>query len=66
MTRITTPTARIIATAALRLSWTVLNVATRIQSQGERLEAWADRVAVRRGFADDMLHTVTADILRSH
>lgn len=66
MKRITTMTARIIATAALRQSWTILSAATRIQSQGERLEAWANRVAVRRGFVDDILHTVTADILSSH
>lgn len=62
----TTTTARIIATTALRLSWAVMNAATRIQSRGERLEAWAHRLAVRRGVADDMLHTVTAGTLSSH
>lgn len=64
MKRITTMPPRIIATAALRQSWAVLSVATRIQSQGERLETRANRVAVRWGFVD--APTVTADILSSH
>ena len=61
MKSITTTTARIIATTALRHSWSVLNVATRLQSRGERLEAWAHRVAVRWGCFDDVIDTVVSE-----
>ncbi len=56
MNRITTTTARFIATAALRQSWMVLSLAASI-----RLEAWENRVAVRQGVVDDMLQAVIAE-----
>ena len=58
MTRITTFIARTIATAALRHSGAV---SKRRQVQGERVEAWAHRIAVRWGCVDDMLHAVTVE-----
>lgn len=60
---ITTIITRTIATAVLRHSWAVQSAAERRQAQGERLEGWAHRVAVRWGCVDDMLHTVTVETL---
>lgn len=65
MNRITAATARIIATAALRLGWTILDVAINVQARGERLEAWAGRLAARWGCEDDVIATVTSEALSS-
>jgi hypothetical protein len=59
MKRITTA----LAAAALRSSWNIQNAAARTQSHGERMEAWAHRLAVRWGCVDEVITTVTNEAL---
>jgi hypothetical protein len=58
MNRITT-IKRHVAKTAIRFSWAVLSAAERLEAQGERMEAWADRRAERWGCLDEALATVT-------
>jgi hypothetical protein len=63
MQRITTTvTHRIIATA-IKCSWAIQTAGERKQARGVRLEAWADRLAVRGGCADDVLATIATETL---
>lgn len=55
--------ARRIAVSAIRASWAIMDTAARRQALGERLEAWANRWAVRYGCVDDVIATVTSDAL---
>lgn len=63
MKHITTAIARSIATAALRRSWAIMEAATHQQAKGERLEAWAGRLAARWRCEDDVIATVTSEAL---
>jgi hypothetical protein len=65
MKSITTAIARTVATAALRRSWDIESSSARRQARGERMEAWAERLAVRWGCVDDVTATVTCEALRS-
>jgi hypothetical protein len=60
----TTALTRYIAAAAVRQSWTIIRAAERLQVRGERIEAWADRLAVRAGCVDTVLATVTSEARR--
>jgi hypothetical protein len=61
MQRITTAvTHRIIATA-IKWSWAIQTAGERKQARGARLEAWADRLAIRWGCADDVLATIATE-----
>ncbi|TYO67575.1 hypothetical protein FXV83_05285 [Bradyrhizobium hipponense] len=65
MKRITTAlTHRLVATA-IKWSWAVQTAGERKQALGERMEAWAHRLAVRWGCVDDVLATITTETLRS-
>ncbi|WP_167767588.1 hypothetical protein [Bradyrhizobium frederickii] len=50
-------------TAAIKLSWAVQNAGERKQALGERMEAWAHRLAARWGCVDTVLATVTRETL---
>jgi len=65
MQRITTAlTHRIIATA-IKCSWAIQTAGESKQALGVRLEAWAERLAVRWGCADDVLAIITPETMRS-
>lgn len=65
MKRITTDlTHRIIATA-IKCSWAIQTAGERTQALGERLEAWAARLAVHRGCDDDVLAIITPETTHS-
>ncbi|MBR0844517.1 hypothetical protein JQ607_30315 [Bradyrhizobium liaoningense] len=63
MNRITTAAIHCIVTTAIKCSWAVQAAGERKQALGERMEAWAHRLAVRWGCVDTVLATVTSDIL---
>jgi hypothetical protein len=62
---ITTAIIRSIAAAVLRRSWDIQRSAAYTQARGERMEAWAERLAVRWGCVDDVIATVTSEALGS-
>lgn len=64
MNSITTAITSRIATALVRRSWAIQDAAARSQARGERMEAWANRVAARWGVVDTVVPTVTAEALR--
>ncbi|MHC2401413.1 hypothetical protein ACVMGC_005957 [Bradyrhizobium barranii subsp. barranii] len=63
MNRITTAASHRIVTAAIKFSWAVQIAGERKQALGERMEAWAHRLAVRWGCVDTVLATVTREAL---
>ncbi|MCW2082711.1 hypothetical protein ABIE85_006627 [Bradyrhizobium diazoefficiens] len=63
MNRITTAASRRIVTAAIKLSWVVQTAGERKQALGERMEAWANRLAVRWRCVDTVLATITREAL---
>ncbi|MBR0819232.1 hypothetical protein [Bradyrhizobium liaoningense] len=65
MKQITTAASHRIVTAAVRFSWAVQAAGEREQALGERIEAWAHRLAVRWGCVDTVLATVTREALSS-
>ena len=64
MKHITNTITRYIATAAIKSSWAVLSTAERHRALGERIEAWAHRLATRWDCVDDALATLTNEALR--
>jgi hypothetical protein len=65
MKRITTIIARTFAAACIRRSWNTMRAAERALARGERMEAWANRLAVRWSCVDDVIATVTSQALSS-
>jgi hypothetical protein len=65
MKRITTALTRVIATAALRHAWAIMEAAERHRDRGARMEAWVEGMAVRWGCAEEVLHTITTETLSS-
>ncbi|WP_038975640.1 hypothetical protein [Bradyrhizobium japonicum] len=63
MNRITTAASHRIVTAAIKFSWAAQNAGERKQALGERVEAWAHRLAVRWGCVDTVLAKVTREAL---
>lgn len=63
MNRITAAAIRRVATAAIKCSWAVQTAGERKRALGERMEAWAHRLAVRWGCVDTVLATITSDAL---
>lgn len=63
MNRITTAVRHRIVTAAIKCSWAVLAAGARKQAFGERMEAWANRLAVRWRCVDTVLATITREAL---
>jgi len=61
---ITTAIIATIAAAAVRYSWAIQDAADRRQARGERVEAWANRLAARWGVIEPVLSTVTSEALR--
>jgi len=64
MQSITTAIIANIAAAAVRHSWAIQDAAARRQARGERMEAWANRLAARWGVVEPVLSTVTSEALR--
>lgn len=64
MNRVTTAIIATIAAAAVRQSWAIQDAAARRQARGERMEAWANRLAARWGVVEPVLSTVTSEALR--
>jgi hypothetical protein len=64
MKRIATAIIANIATTAVRQSWAMQDAAARCQARGERMEAWANRLAARWGVVEPVLTTVTTEALR--
>jgi hypothetical protein len=63
MNYITTALTCHIASAAIKCSWAILSAGERVRALGERVEGWAHRLAVRWGCVDDVLATITTEIL---
>jgi hypothetical protein len=63
MQRITTAVTHRIIVTAIKCSWAIQTAGERAQALGERLEAWAARLAVQRGCDDDILATITTETL---
>lgn len=63
MNRITTAASHRIVTAAIKCSWSVQTAGERKQALGERMEAWAHRLAVRWEVVDTVLATITNEAL---
>lgn len=63
MNRITTAIISRVATALVRRSWAIQDAAARRQARGERMEAWANRVAALWGAVDTVVATITAEAL---
>ncbi|UWU69143.1 hypothetical protein [Bradyrhizobium sp. NC92] len=63
MNRITTAASHRIVAAVIKTSWAVQTAGERKQALGERMEAWAHRLAVRWRCVDDVLATITAEAL---
>jgi len=63
MNRITTAITRRIAAAAIRHSWAVQNAAARHRARGERMEAWAHRLAEQWGCVDEALIAASREAL---
>jgi hypothetical protein len=63
MNCITTTITRRIVTAAIKGSWALQAAGARKQAFGERMEAWAHRLAVRWSCVDDVLATLTNETL---
>jgi hypothetical protein len=59
MNRITTALTHRIIVTAIKCSWAIQTAGERKQALGERLEAWAERLAVRWRCGDDVLATIT-------
>ncbi|MET4426301.1 hypothetical protein [Bradyrhizobium sp. RT3a] len=66
MNRITTATRHRIVATAIKWSWAIQTAGERKQTRGVRLEAWADRLAVRWGCANDVLATIATENLDCH
>lgn len=65
MNCITTTLTCHIATTAIKCSWAILSAGERVRAFGERMEAWAHRLAVRWGCVDDVLANITTESPRS-
>ena len=63
MKHVTTAISHPGVTAAIKCSWAVQTSGERKQALGERMEAWAHRLAVRWGCVDDVITTITSEAL---
>ena len=63
MTRTATAARHRIVVAAIKCSWAVQTAGKRKQALGERMEAWAHRLAVRWRCVDDVIATITSEAL---